>query len=971
MYVIVDNLTDMVEGSVHMGVSSSQANNQAGSHFRSEQSTLGQPLDNGAEYTHSVSSEQQKEPGSSVVSNESGDTFTKIISEKTEAHNSECFQDEASQKNIQMSFHAVQNKPGEGSCALISGHVADQNRPFSEHSTLPHFKSPGNASESGSRNLCKLLEGELSEQDHPPKSDMIQNNENMLPGPKDRDEKICKVDLHQNLKDARSNFQRNELEPSLCREVVHPKPVEAGTPISRCTTTEPLGELGKSTPILCSSLKEATDNPTIESSLPLPEEITKDSSLETSAKPTKYSIKHSARRVVGKNLKTSKKNLMLRSSDRVLRSRSQEKPKAADLSNGVADASSNGESKRCKAADVSTSVADASSNGESKRRSKAADISSSVADASSNGESKRSKKMSQRNVADEYSKIIRHLRYLLNRINYEQSLITAYSTEGWKGLSLEKLKPEKELQRATSEILRRKLKIRDLFQNIDSLCAEGRLPESLFDSEGEIDSEDIFCAKCGSKDLPLDNDIILCDGACDRGFHQHCLDPPLLKEDIPPDDEGWLCPACDCKVDCIDMLNDSLETNISLSDGWERVFPEVAATGHSQDPNFGLPSDDSDDNDYNPDGPEPDEKKSGGESSSDGSSSDGSDFTSASEEFETPQNEEQNLGLPSDDSEDDNYDPDAPDDEMVNQESSSSDFTSDSEDLTATLKDNMSSQQDEDLTSAVSKEKKSKTGRKKGSLNDELSSIMESTPEQNGSAPVSKTRGIERLDYKKLYDEAYGNVNSSSSDDEDWSDATGSKKRKKSSGRAASATRNRDASDNAKVSDGIKQPSEEAEHTPSTRQKSNSRKKTESPARLLGDPMGSGSKRASSSAPKKLEEDQKQKLYESFKKNQYPDRAAKEIMAAELGLTFKQVNKWFGNTRWSFNHPSGKADTPVGKADTPASKADTPASKADTPAGKADTPASKADTPAGKADTPAGKAVTKSKTSGSRKRRKQ
>lgn len=56
---------------------------------------------------------------------------------------------------------------------------------------------------------------------------------------------------------------------------------------------------------------------------------------------------------------------------------------------------------------------------------------------------------------------------------------------------MEKLKPEKELQRAKSEILRRKLKIRDLFQNLDSLCAEGKFPESLFDSAGEIDSEDV------------------------------------------------------------------------------------------------------------------------------------------------------------------------------------------------------------------------------------------------------------------------------------------------------------------------------------------------------------------------------------------------------------------------------------------------------------------------------------------------
>lgn len=83
-----------------------------------------------------------------------------------------------------------------------------------------------------------------------------------------------------------------------------------------------------------------------------------------------------------------------------------------------------------------------------------------------------------------------------------------------------------------------------------------------------------------------------------------------------------------------------------------------------------------------------------------------------------------------------------------------------------------------------------------------------------------------------------------------------------------------------------------------------------------------------------------QKLYNSFKENQYPNRTAKESLAKELGLTFSQVipcpiavetdfysflklhyqnrnfsehsgfslqvRKWFENTRWSFNHPSPK-----------------------------------------------------------------
>lgn len=46
-----------------------------------------------------------------------------------------------------------------------------------------------------------------------------------------------------------------------------------------------------------------------------------------------------------------------------------------------------------------------------------------------------------------------------------------------------------------------------------------------------LPSLQIFCATCGSKDVTLSNDIILCDGDCDRGFHQNCLNPPLLTED--------------------------------------------------------------------------------------------------------------------------------------------------------------------------------------------------------------------------------------------------------------------------------------------------------------------------------------------------------------------------------------------------------------------------------------------------------
>lgn len=109
----------------------------------------------------------------------------------------------------------------------------------------------------------------------------------------------------------------------------------------------------------------------------------------------------------------------------------------------------------------------------------------------------------------------------------------------------------------------------------------------------------IFCTICGSKDVTLQNDIILCDGACDRGFHQNCLNPPLLTEDsnipyifhfsymlkshcivayflsflfiVPPGDVGWFCPACVCKIDCIDALNELQGSKLSVHDSWEVI----------------------------------------------------------------------------------------------------------------------------------------------------------------------------------------------------------------------------------------------------------------------------------------------------------------------------------------------------------------------------------------------------------------
>lgn len=161
----------------------------------------------------------------------------------------------------------------------------------------------------------------------------------------------------------------------------------------------------------------------------------------------------------------------------------------------------------------------------------------------------------------------------------------------------------------------------------------------------------------------------------------------------------------------------------------QRVFPEAAA-GNNVDDTLGLPSDDSDDGDYNPDVAE-DKEVEGGDSSSDESEN-----ASASEKMKASRDKDPYLGLPSEDSEDNDFDPDAVDhDKDVAEESSSSDFTSDSEDLADVVKGNALSGHDNNTVPA--------------------SSLPELNPGEEDFTPVSGKRNVEKLDYKKLYDVSY------------------------------------------------------------------------------------------------------------------------------------------------------------------------------------------------------------------------
>ena len=156
-------------------------------------------------------------------------------------------------------------------------------------------------------------------------------------------------------------------------------------------------------------------------------------------------------------------------------------------------------------------------------------------------------------------------------------MIDAYDMDGWRGASREKLRPAEEIRKAKIKIFNAKLRVRELFKHIDLAMDGARDLHAITDEDGELDAEDVFCCACGDGESTDDNDILLCDGFCDRGFHQRCCVPPVRTEDIPEGDEGWLCALCDARVDCFYTLNADFELELDAGKAtFADVFPEEA-----------------------------------------------------------------------------------------------------------------------------------------------------------------------------------------------------------------------------------------------------------------------------------------------------------------------------------------------------------------------------------------------------------
>ncbi|CAI0427872.1 unnamed protein product [Linum tenue] len=412
---------------------------------------------------------------------------------------------------------------------------------------------------------------------------------------------------------------------------------------------------------------------------------------------------------------------------------------------------------------------------------------------------------------DEPSRLQRRTRYLMIKMKMEQNLIDAYSGEGWKGQSREKIRPEKELLRAKKQILKCKLGIRDAIHQLDLLSAVGCIEDSVMAPDGSVSHEHIFCAKCKSNDVVPDNDIILCDGTCNCAFHQMCLEPPLHTENsnlsivvyLPPGDQGWFCKFCECRMEIIDSMNAHLGTQYSTSCEWQDLFEEEAAAP------------------------------------------DGGNILILEEEW------------PSDDSEDENYDPERRENSMNGAGTDESDIASSSTSLGW-------SSDDEAVSGSRRWDMEGKEFR-----NQSIYSSLDSD-ESSDVEIMSGRRKRRAVDYRKLYDEMFGkdaHVADQLSEDEDW----GPSKRKK------------------------KEKESDAASTLMTLYKRKKQAKKDETLEGKKDlPKESRVRRALSRIPPSAVE----KLRRVFEENELPCGTVKHKLSEELGLEPGKVSKWFKNARY-------------------------------------------------------------------------
>lgn len=199
----------------------------------------------------------------------------------------------------------------------------------------------------------------------------------------------------------------------------------------------------------------------------------------------------------------------------------------------------------------------------------------------------------------------------------------------------------------------------NILKQFQSLEAENRdhqrhMALSVPDENDMVDLESINCSKCDGLDTEGD-DILFCDrDGCFRAYHQSCLDPPIQKDLMSFDDpdEDWFCWQCECLDDCLEMVNDLCNTDVTSV---EELFPELRQqSGSAEDVNAAEEEDeesDEDDEDYNSECSDDDSDHQGQDSEIDDDDDNDEDGEMGSQEEEGAVSNNEDEILPIDDDE--------------------------------------------------------------------------------------------------------------------------------------------------------------------------------------------------------------------------------------------------------------------------------------------------------------------------------
>ncbi|KAG6977149.1 hypothetical protein JG688_00000672 [Phytophthora aleatoria] len=196
----------------------------------------------------------------------------------------------------------------------------------------------------------------------------------------------------------------------------------------------------------------------------------------------------------------------------------------------------------------------------------------------------------------EHKRLENKIKSQAHRLRYPMAFIDAYEAEGWNKSSLDKLKPNKELDAERRKIAKGQRALVDGLQELKALYAnEPQVPPmAVF--------EDVHCSRCGSTDIEQDNDILLCDSVgCHRAYHQKCQTPIVLTANIPAGDEPWFCEVCLAIFECLKSINSVFGTTYEDVDD---LFPELtqakqattdaSSTAQSEEESATAPADEDD-----------------------------------------------------------------------------------------------------------------------------------------------------------------------------------------------------------------------------------------------------------------------------------------------------------------------------------------------------------------------------------------